>query len=399
MVAPPALIGVQYAMESVRRRIPSLDLIRGVAILGILLMNIVSMAAPWAAYYVPGWYEGAGLVDHAVYIVQSLFVESRFLSLFALLFGVGLAIQTDRAVDRGEKPGGLLRRRLAWLLLFGLIHGFLIWYGDILTLYAVAGLLVAGWTRWPVRRLVRVGIALFILGQLALLSAFLGSLASGENLMGMPELPYTAAEIAALRETWTGPISRLGANGELFVQTLVAFPLTLVWHAASLMLFGMALYRTGFFERADAWRRGVPLLLFGLLLAGALLYLRYQLGPDSSASYATMSMMMIPGILMAIGYASIMVKLGDAPGPVAETFRNAGKSAFTLYLTQSLVMVGLFSFVAPGLWGSLGRGVLWLIVALFSLLQLLAAGAIQKRYGRGPMESLWRSLTYRKLRR
>ncbi|MFW6329886.1 MAG: DUF418 domain-containing protein [Alkalispirochaetaceae bacterium] len=386
-------------MSNDRRRIESLDLIRGVAILGILLMNIVSMAAPWVAYYVPDWYEGAGQVDQGIYVVQSLLVESRFLSLFALLFGAGLAIQTDSFSSRGLAPGRWIRRRLAWLLIFGLIHGFLIWYGDILTLYAVAGLLVSGWGHWPVRRMVVVGLALFLLGQLALLSAFLGSLLSGENIMALPELPYSGEEIAALRETWTGAFSRLEANGELFIETLVAFPLTLVWHAASLMLFGMALYRSGFFENRNAWKRALPLLAVGLTLAGALLVLRYRLGVGSSASYATMSMMMIPGILMALGYASLMVPLADSDRLLIRLLKSAGRSAFTLYIAQSVVMVALFTLVAPGLWGSLGRGALWLIVAGFSVLQLIGARIIEGTSGRGPMETLWRKLAYRKLQK
>ncbi|MFP4302216.1 MAG: DUF418 domain-containing protein, partial [Spirochaetaceae bacterium] len=320
------------------QRIQSLDLIRGVAILGILFMNIMSMGAPQFAYYVPEWYEGAGTVDHAIYAVQSLFVESRFFSLFALLFGAGLAIQWDRFEARGARPKRWISRRLLWLLLFGLLHGFLIWLGDILTLYALTGLLVYRWANWPVRRMIKVGVLLVLIGQLALLAAFAGSIASGQNIMQIPELPYSAPELGELRDRWTG-LSRVGENAALFLSALAFIPLSQIWHTAGVMLFGMALYRSGFFRNSDAWKKALPWALLGLLGAGALLRLRYALDVDSSASYATMSMMMIPGLLMAIGYASVLVAVGNGSSLILRAFRNAGKMAFTFYISQSVVVV------------------------------------------------------------
>ena len=380
------------------KRIHSLDLIRGVAILGILFMNIMSMAAPQFAYYVPEWYEGAGLSDHIIYAVQSLFVESRFFSLFALLFGAGLAIQSDRFRERDLDPKRWITRRLRWLLVFGLLHGFLIWVGDILTLYALSGLLVYRYARWPVRRMVKVGVVLVLLGQLALLAAFVGSLLSGENILQVPELPYAASELAELRDRWTG-FSRIGENATLFIGALGIIPLSQLWHTAGVMLFGMALFRSGFFGNREAWKKALPWALVGLIAAAAILRLRYTLGVDTSASYATISMMEIPGLLMAIGYASVLVLFGNGESALLRALRSAGKSAFSLYLSQSVLMVGLFSCLVPRLWGSLSRLEFWLVVAAFSALQLLAAHWWQTHRGRGPMERLWRHLAYRKLKR
>lgn len=385
-------------LSGTQQRIGSLDLIRGVAILGILFMNIMSMAAPQFAYYVPEWYEGAGVADHLIYAVQSLFVESRFFSLFALLFGAGLAIQSDRFRDKGLRPGRWIRRRLLFLLLFGLIHGFLIWLGDILTLYALTGLLVYRWARWPVDRMIKVGAVLVVIGQLALLAAFAGSLASGENILGVPELPYTTSELAGLRDRWTG-FSRFGENGVLFLSSLTFIPLSQLWHTAGVMLFGMALYRSGFFWNRNAWKKTLPWAFLGLLGAAALLRLRYALGVDTTASYATLSMMMIPGVLMAIGYASLLVRLGEGGALLRRALRSAGRSAFSLYIAQSVAMVGLFCYIAPSAWGGLSRGEHWLLVAAFSAVQLAVAHWWQIRMGRGPMERLWRLLAYLPLRR
>lgn len=402
-------------------RIHSLDLIRGVAILGILLMNVMSMAGPDMSYYVPDWYGGAGFLEHGIYILQSLFVESRFMSLFSMLFGVGLVIQTDRFAARGLKPRRMIRRRLLWLLVFGLLHGFLIWGGDILTLYAISGFVVVNMTQWPVRRQIIVGVVFIFVGQLALAAALAGSVLTGKNLMEMPELPYTMAEIAALRGEWTG-IGHFAENAAAYLELLAGIPLTLMWHAGGVMLLGMALYRSGFFTSATAWRRAVPVALTGFVLGAGVLWLRYRLGLDSSAAYSTMSLMMIPGILMAIGYAAILVRLaGEGTGrgaatpggaatpesdaatpgaawPLRRALENTGRMAFTLYLSQSVIVVGLTAGLAPGLWGSFGRGTLWAGVALLSVLQVMAAHRWHERRGQGPMEALWRRLAFGRAR-
>ena len=378
-------------------RIHSLDLIRGVAILGILLMNVISMAAPTIAYYVPEWFVGAGLSEHVVYVLQSLFVESRFMGMFSLLFGVGLAIQTDRMRERGLNPRPWIQRRLGWLLLFGLIHGFLIWAGDILTPYAIAGFFAWRGARWSVRRLVVVGTVFVVIGQIPLLSAFAGSLLSGENIMEIPPLPFSPADVVALRGEWTTISSRFFANAAEYVELLVAIPLSLFWHTGGLMLFGMALYRRGFFSRPDAWKRALPGAIGGLVGAALVVRLRYHVGLDTSAGYATMGMMMVPGLFMAIGYASLLVPIAAGSSRVVKALRNTGKMAFTLYISQSVVTVALFTFVVPELWGGLGRVALWAGVAAFSVVQVLCAHWWQTTRGQGPLEKLWRFLAYRKM--
>ncbi len=373
-------------------RIDSLDLIRGVGIIGILYMNVMGMAAPEIAYYVPTWYETATVWDHLVYLAQSLFVESRFMGMFSLLFGVGLAIQSERLADRGLPVKGALRRRQAWLLVFGLIHGFLIWSGDILTAYAVAGFLVLNWTRWPVRRLVAVGIAFLAIAQVVLLLAFAGSLFTGRNIMDVPELPYTALQIEQLRSEWTRSLARLRLNAGAFLEMLASVPFVIFWQNSGTMLIGMALYKSGFFTRPPARRRLFSLLGIGFAAGTAVVWLRYSVGVETSAAKSTLSMMMIPGLIMAIAYAGLLVPFAAGASPLIRALRNAGKTAFTLYMSQSVLVVGFFVLMAPSLWGALGRGPLWIIVAAFSVIQVLLADRWQTRHGQGPLERLWRKL-------
>ncbi len=376
-------------------RIASLDVIRGIAILGILLMNVMSMAAPEIAYYVPGWYEGAGIAEHVIYVLQSLLVESRFMGIFSMFFGIGLAIQADNFTSRGLEYKPLIRRRLLWLLLFGLVHGFVIWAGDILTLYALCGFFVMLMLRRSVRTLVTTGIFLIFVGQLALLAAFWGSVASGENIMEVPALPYSASEIELLRTVWTRSALRIGLTAESFAELLTAVPLTLFWHTSGVMLLGVALYRSGFFADARLRRRFMPIGGLGFGLAAAVLLLRYRVGLATSASYSTLGMMMIPGLMMAIMYIGILVPLADRKSRLVRALGNTGKTAFTLYLSQSIVTVAFFAFVAPRLWAALGRPALWGYVGVVSILQVGFAHWWQTTRGQGPMEKLWRRLAYR----
>ncbi|MCC6909985.1 MAG: DUF418 domain-containing protein [Phycisphaerales bacterium] len=125
---------------SAQRRIDSLDVLRGFAVLGILIMNIQSFALPMAAYMNPtagGRFDGA---DYWVWLVAHLLADLKFMSIFSMLFGAGVVLFTSRIEARGRSAAGLHYRRMAWLLLIGLIHGYMLWYGDILVLYSLCGM-------------------------------------------------------------------------------------------------------------------------------------------------------------------------------------------------------------------------------------------------------------------
>jgi uncharacterized protein len=338
---------------STYQRIDSLDLIRGVAILAIPLMNIYSMALPPVAYWVPTWNAGNSGIDIAVYVFQVLFVESRFMSIFTMLFGVGLALQSDRARARDTDPRPRLRRRLAWLLVFGLIHGFLLWFGDILTLYAVSGFLVLRATRWTAKRLTVVGVGLVALAQIPMALLVWGSLVTGENLMDVPPLPFDAAALAATQAEWTTLPARLAANVDQFLSALLAGPIVLFWHTAGVMMIGMALYRRGFFTNTGAWRRGIVSLALGLVVGAAVLAGRFTVGLETSAAQGLFGAVTLAGILMGIGYMSLLIPLSSRDGLLVHALRNTGKTAFTLYISQTVVSLLLFSVVLRPLWGTL----------------------------------------------
>lgn len=373
-------------------RIDSLDLIRGIAILAIPIMNIYSMALPPVAYSVPTWTEGSSALDTAVYVFQVLFVESRFMSIFTMLFGVGLALQSDRARARDDDPRPRLRRRLGWLLVFGLVHGFLLWHGDILTLYAISGFLVLRATRWTAKRLTVVGVALVALAQIPMALLVWGSIVTGENFMEVPPLPFDAAAVATSQTEWTTLPARLIANASEYLWMLASGPIVLFWHTAGVMLIGMALYRRGFFTDAGAWRRGVVSLALGFAIGAAVLAGRFAVGLETSAAQGLFGAVTLAGILMGIGYMSLLIPLATRSGVLVRALRNTGKTAFTLYVGQTLVSLLLFGVVLRPMWGTWSRLPLLVYVLLFAVAQVVFAHWWQNHRGTGPLEAMWRKL-------
>jgi uncharacterized protein len=127
-------------------RIVSLDVLRGVAVLGILVMNIQSFSMPSAAYINPTAYGDLTGINKWIWIISHILASGKFMSIFSILFGAGVLIFIQNAQARGEKAFALHFRRMGWLLLFGLIHGYLLWSGDILVCYSLCGMVI--WFFW-----------------------------------------------------------------------------------------------------------------------------------------------------------------------------------------------------------------------------------------------------------
>src|SRR5689334_20225166 len=144
-------------------RIATLDAIRGVAVLGILLMNIVDIAMPGYAYYDPYYYGGAEGVNFATWAINYVLFDGKMRGLFTMMFGASTVLIAERALKSGESPARVHYARMFWLLVFGMIHVWFIWYGDILVLYAVAGMIAFVAWRWSVRTLFVTGVALLVM--------------------------------------------------------------------------------------------------------------------------------------------------------------------------------------------------------------------------------------------
>ena len=358
-------------------RITSLDLIRGVAVLGILLMNAVSFKLDDAAYFNLSADGSNNWLDWAVGVFGEIFVDQKFMGLFSLLFGASMILFIDRAAARGARAVLLNIWRNALLLLIGILH-LALWDGDVLTVYAVSSVFLLALRRLPNGWLIAIGAALFALSAaLALLSQYIADSAN--------------ASIAGL---WTP--GEIDDQSGLALVVLSGFFL----RALGAILIGAGLYRTGFMSgamSASAYRKtalvglaiGLPLAALGVV-ATAL--------NDYSREVAFIGQ--IPNTLgtmpAALGYMSLII-LWDARADawLKRRLRAVGRMALTNYLTQTLFGV----IVLTALLGdndSVGRAALLLFVFAVWALQLWWSQAWLGRFLFGPAEWLWRVATYRR---
>ena len=174
VTAPPAVTVTHAAPVTADERIVSLDVLRGFAILGILIMNIQSFSMIGAAYLNPTAYGNLTGLNRVVWTLGHLFADMKFISIFSMLFGAGVVLFATRLESRGQRPGPVHYRRTFWLLVIGLAHGFLLWYGDILAIYALIGFIVyLFWRRSPLALLI-TGVAVMCVGTLLYVGAGVG---------------------------------------------------------------------------------------------------------------------------------------------------------------------------------------------------------------------------------
>ena len=394
-------------------RIATLDIVRGVAVMGILAMNIVGFAMPGAAYLNPMAYGTQGPADLASWVFSFILIDGKMRGLFSFLFGASLLLVVERAEASGRNPALVHYSRMFWLLVFGLIHFYLIWWGDILSLYAPVGMIAFLFRRFDTRRLLHVG-AFLILAQFALFTLFTLNLfqqaaeaaapgASAATIASWTDMqdgiglypPARLAEIiAGFRGSWFGIVAANWAeNG--------AGPLTDLWEfggeTLAYMLFGMAALKSGFLTGAwsDRAYRRVAALGFGIGIPAyalfAWLILRDHFGvPMLVACSIAAPVLTRPPMIVAIAASVILLTRGG--GPLVQRIVAAGRAAFSNYLGTSILMTGLFYGWGFGLFGTLSRIQLWIPVVTMWALILLWSKPWLDRFNYGPFEWLWRSL-------
>jgi uncharacterized protein len=228
-------------------RLESLDVLRGFAILGILVMNIQIFGMINAAYANPTSYGDFTGLNRWVWMVSHTFADLKFLTIFSLLFGAGIGLFARKLQAQGKSPAGLHYRRMFWLLIFGLAHAYLLWHGDILVSYALAGAVVflfrnlrPGWLMvWGSAALL-VPFFIFLLCGLSMPWWPAESIAEAEQGW-LPGAEDVAAEVQAFRGSWTGQMASR-ATFSLMFQTVIWLIWT-GWRTCGLMLIGMALLK------------------------------------------------------------------------------------------------------------------------------------------------------------
>ena len=395
-------------------RLLALDVLRGLALLGVLVANV--------------WYWFSGLylrfaelrpvlrrptLDAATYHLIDVLVSGKAIAIFSFLFGVGFSLQAARVESRGGDVARLYRRRMAVLLAIGLTHGVLLWYGDILTTYAVLGFVLLLCRRWSDRALlVSAGVLL-----LAAPVAFAAWTVATRPPPG-PAAPAAAAaaaavamaaENAATMEMFRSldPARIIPANVAWIRATYLGPPVLQIYPPLlGLFLLGLwagrrcLLERAG--ERAAAFRRAAAWgIAAGLVPIVAVTVVRLWLGPRMAA---------VPGLPVALTVVREIAALPLAAGYVAATvlllersawrgrlaaFAPFGRMALTNYLSQTVICIAIF--YAGGVIGRVGPAAALVISLLVFAVQMAWSPWWLARFHFGPAEWLWRSLTYGRL--
>lgn len=385
----------------------SLDVLRGLGVMGILAVNAVGFAQPMAVYISPELspFPLVGAEATAWWVVHTFF-HYKFVTLFSMLFGVSILLVGGERSDVARSA--LLRRRLGWLLVIGALHGLLIWFGDILLLYACVGLVVMRFRSWPPRRLFAVSLFVILLGSALAVGPYLAienaPPAVQHKVMEQIGQPSTPGEIPlSIAEMRQGLVPAMIHNakdwGVLQVSSLIVFS----WRTGALMLLGMALFKTGFLTGR------APTFVYALLIALGAAGLAWS-GWENSAKLAThfakpealgryqlaYEFLTLP---ITLGYASAAILLirSALARTLLTPLARLGQMAFTNYLTQSILMTTIFwSGRGLGLFGQLTRVELWCCVGSIWLLQLIWSPIWLSVFRMGPLEWVWRRLSYGK---
>jgi uncharacterized protein len=394
-------------------RIATLDIVRGVAVMGILAMNIVGFAMPFPAYFNPLAYGTDSTIDIAVYAFNFVLIDGKMRGLFTFLFGASMLLIVERAEAKGASPASLIFRRQLWLLVFGMIHFYLIWFGDILVSYALIGMVAWFFRGKSVQALVAMGIAFVVLQLLvnggfaaqthALSDAVAAPNPSADVLKEWRQLnsEFGLATPHELRENlalylgpWVGIVRAQVTEhlGDPFFYSLVLGPETLAY-----MLFGMAALKSGFITGVWEDRRYELVALVGFAIAiTAYAVIVVLLFADGFTIPGVITYSMTATIpfrpVMVLAYAALIILLTRSGGWLVDRIAAAGRAAFTNYLGTSVVMTGIFYGWGLGLYGSLGRDELWLVVIVMWVVMLAWSKPWLDRFAYGPFEWLWRSL-------
>ncbi len=383
--------------------------------LGIFLMNIPVFALPGATFFNPpiaGGFEG---LDYLMWLVSHVLFDMKMMAIFSMLFGAGVALMAERLVETGRNPAGVHYRRMGWLLVIGMVHAYLIWFGDILVCYALVGMMVYPLRRMPAWGLAVVGCVLLPIGMAlsgAQQAMFEWMRASDDPKMmetwsevGMMFFPNEAYLAEERQKALGGFFERAAAHAPdvLMMQTFV-FAIFMFWRVAGLMLLGMALHKWGVFK-AERSARFYAILMavaggLGLGIVGTGVVLNHRNGFDPVAIFGVMGWFNYAGSVgVALGWVGLVMlvcKTGVL-GLARYALASVGRMAMTNYLAQSLIGAFIFYGWGLGYFGQFSRSELVPIVLGVWAFQLVASPLWLSRFRFGPMEWVWRSLTYLRL--
>jgi uncharacterized protein len=373
-------------------RIDAIDILRGIALFGVLAINVVNeFRVSFFEEFLPVP-STTGTLDRAVQTFLTMAVELKAMALFSLLFGIGLAIQFERLAP-DPRRGRLLARRLAILLVIGVAHLFLIWNGDILTEYSLAGFIVLP-LLWGPRWLLAAGAALFL--ALYLVMPLL------PPVVPWPTTAWIKDHVAEARQVYgNGGFPeilsfRIGETAAILPLHVFIFPRTI-----ALFLLGMFVWRMDIIRRPAS--HGLLLVIVatvGVVVGAALTVASEEpawLGLGLSLPRQVgFSLDRLATFLLAIGYGAAIIGFASTrPGmKLLAWAAPVGRMAFTNYLAQSVIFGWIFYGYGLGLFGRIGVVSALAIGVCVYIAQVMISAQWLRYYRFGPIEWLWRSLMY-----
>ncbi len=384
-------------------RIHFLDEIRGFALLGILIMNIQNFSMVMASYMNPVAQGPADGLNGLTYWYTHLFADMKMMSLFSMLFGAGMLLFIEKAKERRGKSIGLHHRRMLWLLVFGLIHAYFIWRGDILVVYAVCGVIIYWFKNASPTWLIITGVIFFLM--LAGIQASLGlfwDVIPEEQLVEVVEMFQPGQEtIDEEVAAYTGSIAEIQArrthDSLQMHQSIFGF----MWRVLANMLFGMAFFKMGILkgEKSRKFYRNFMLIGFaiGFPLIAAGIIQNFAHDWDTRYFFSTgFQFNYFGSIFVAFGYIGLIAlwSKSDFLTDLKRRLAAVGRMAFTNYIMQSIICTIIFYGFGFGLFNQIERFPQQLIVLAIWIFQLAISPWWLKRFRFGPLEWLWRTLTY-----
>ncbi|MFD2167107.1 DUF418 domain-containing protein [Thalassotalea euphylliae] len=385
-------------------RIVVLDVIRGVAVLGIFIMNIQSFAMVQAAYANPTAYGDLSGVNLVAYLFSNLFADQKFMTIFSALFGAGIVLMSEKLERKGLQATTIHYRRMVILAVIGLLHAYILWWGDILFSYAIAGMIVYRWrhqnpTQLIIKGCLCIALCSLILLAFGLLISYLPASALTEFLViWQPTEQQISDETAMVLQGWFEQSeTRLIWLGDVLFALFIYLP-----RIIGLMMIGMALYKLRFFgdfySNKALLVNGVVAFVIGITVTAFGTYLNFNENWHIDGLFLTSQYNYWGSIAVAYAYCCFLIWFyrQQFAKTIKRLLANVGKMALSNYLLQSFIGCGLFYGWGLGLFGATERVEQMFIVVSVWLLLVSFSAFWLKYYSYGPFEGVWRYATYKK---
>ncbi|MET0960670.1 MAG: DUF418 domain-containing protein [Psychrobacillus psychrotolerans] len=377
----------------VNERIISIDVMRGFALLGIFVVNMLFFHSPYIYINPYTWFQNPS--DYETFKMIDIFVQGSVYPLFSMLFGYGLAMQFQKSMANGGPFAKFAVRRLTVLLIIGCIHAFLIWAGDILITYALAGFVLILMIRLKPIWLLLISIFLFLIPNGLLYGlVYLGSLLEPNATIIYTGIQEIEASIVAYGQGSWGDIFSQRLADWLYMSGNGLIVISMLSTIVPFLLLGAAAAKWKLIERARELKVYWMITVLVMLIVGTVIkWLPYLL----EANLFTMGIQdTFGGPLQAIAYAGIIALVCSIPftAKILSPISKVGRMSMTTYLMQSIIATTIFYAYGFGLYGKIDLSTgTWMAIGIYAF-QVVFAEIWFTKFKQGPVEMLWRKLTY-----